>query len=115
MKRGEVWWAVLGKAQGNESGFRRPVLIVQDDLLTESRLSTVMIVPLTSNQRRAAAIGNVVLEARDTGLPRAAVALVCQVMIIDKTWLLDRAGMLPKRATRKVDAGLELALGLSAG
>jgi mRNA interferase MazF len=113
MHRGEVWWADLGEPRGSEPAFRRPVLIVQDDLLTASALRTVMIVPLTSNLRRAQAAGNVVLTPRDTGLDAASVALVCQVMTIDKDFLTDLAGSLPRRARAAVDAGLKLALSLS--
>jgi mRNA interferase MazF len=42
MKRGEVWWADLGEPRGSEPAFRRPVVIVQDDLLAASALRTVM-------------------------------------------------------------------------
>ena len=47
MKRGEVWWADFGDPRGSAPALRRPVLIVQDDVLTESALRTVMVVPLT--------------------------------------------------------------------
>src|SRR6185369_14129219 len=70
MKRGEIWWADLAEPRGSEPGDRRPVLIVQDDLLTASALSTVMVVPLTTNLRRAEAIGNVRLPRRDSGLAK---------------------------------------------
>ncbi len=112
MRRGEVWWADLGEPKGGGPAFRRPVVIVQDDLLTASKLPTVMIVPLTSNLRRAVAVGNVALEARDTGLSKPCVALVCQVMAVDKELLAERAGVLPRRKMSRVDAGLRLALGL---
>ena len=114
MRRGEIWWADLGEPRGSEPGFRRPVLVVQDDLLTASALRTVMVVPLTSNLRRAEAIGNVALEPKHTGLPRASVALVCQVMTLDKDVLTELVGSLPRRAARSVDVGLELALSLGA-
>ena len=113
MHRGEVWWADLGEPRGSEPGMRRPVLIVQDDLLTASALATVMIVPLTSNMKRAQAIGNVVLQPRDTGLGRPSVALVCQVMTVDKEFLTEICGSIPARARRKLDTGLALALSLS--
>jgi mRNA interferase MazF len=90
-------------------------VIVQDDLLTESRLATVMIVPLTTNLRRAIAIGNVSLEPKESGLAKPCVALVCQVMCIDKAWLDERIRALPRRALRELDGGLRLALGLGAG
>lgn len=88
------------------------MLIVQDDLLTASALSTVMVVPLTSNVRRAQAAGNVALAPGDTGLDKASVALVCQVMTIDEELLTDLVGSLPKRARSAVDSGLKLALSL---
>lgn len=113
MKRGEVWWADLGEPRGGEPAFRRPVLIVQDDLLTESRLGTVMVVPLTSNLNRARAIGNVSLSPRDTGLSKTSVALVCQVMTIDKDWMDERVRKVPRRVADKLDSGLRLALGLA--
>ena len=113
MKRGEIWWADLAEPRGAEPAFRRPVLVVQDDLLTESTLGTVMVVPLTTNLKRAKAAGNVDLPADATGLPRQSVALVCQVMTVDKGWLSDLVTALPRRTMRQVDTGLRLALGLS--
>ena len=112
VKRGEVWWVDLGEPRGAEPAFRRPVVIAQDDLLTDSRISTVMIVPLTTNLRRAAAAGNVVLEPRDTGLSARSVALVCQVMTVDKSFFAERVAALTKRAMHGIDRGLVLALGL---
>lgn len=114
MMRGEIWWADLGEPKGAQPSFRRPVLIVQDDLLTQSRLNTVMVVPLTTNLRRGLAVGNVQLEPRETGLNVASVALVCQVISVDRAFFSDVVGSLPKRSMHKVDAGLRLALGLTA-
>ena len=110
--RGELWWADLGELRGSEPALRRPVLVVQDDLLTASALGTVTVVPLTSNLRRAEAIGNVRIEPRESGLDRVSVALVCQVVTIDKAFLTQLIGSLPTRTRRAIDAGLLLALSL---
>jgi mRNA interferase MazF len=112
MKRGELWWADLAEPRGSEPGDRRPVLIVQDDHLTSSALSTVMVVPLTTNLRRAMAKGNVPLPKRDTSLPKDSVALVCQVLTLDKEFLDEPLRRLPPRLMQSVDAGLRLALSL---
>lgn len=114
MKRGETWWADLGVPQGSQPSFRRPVVVVQDDLLTQSKLGTVMVVPLTTNLKRGLAVGNVTLEARETGLFATSVALVCQVMTVERDFFAEVIGALPKRSMRKLDVGLRLALGLSA-
>ncbi|MBI4699931.1 MAG: type II toxin-antitoxin system PemK/MazF family toxin [Deltaproteobacteria bacterium] len=111
-RRGEIWWADLGEPRGSAPALRRPVIVVQDDLLTVSALHTVMVVPMTSNLRRGQAVGNVTLAPRDTGLGRPSVALVCQVMTVDRAWLAQLVGTLSTRARRAVDAGLRLALSL---
>jgi mRNA interferase MazF len=112
MIRGEVWWADLGEPHGSELGSRRPVLIVQDDLLTQSRLHTVMVAPITSNLVRAKALGNVLLKPAVSGLRRESVVLVCQVLTVDKALLTDAFSCLPRRVMSLVDDGLRLALDL---
>lgn len=113
MKRGEIWWVELGgEPKGSEPAFRRAVVIVQDDLLTESRLATVMVAPITSNLRRGVAVGNVELDAKKSGLSRPSVVLVCQVMTVDKSLFDTRVGALSKRQLHELDEGLTLALGL---
>ena len=112
MIRGEVWWADLAELRGSEPGSRRPVLIVQDDLLTQSRLQTVMVAPITSNLLRAKAAGNIHLKPSDSGLKRASVVLVCQVVAVDKALLTECVSRLPRRVMTVVDEGLRLALDL---
>jgi mRNA interferase MazF len=88
------------------------VLIVQEDSLTRSRLRTVMVVPITSNLKRAAAPGNVVLARSHSGLRVESVALVCQVLTIDKEFLTTCVATLPASVMGRVDAGLRLTLAL---
>ncbi|MBI4950528.1 MAG: type II toxin-antitoxin system PemK/MazF family toxin [Myxococcales bacterium] len=112
MKRGEIWWADLGEPRGSSPALRRPVLVVQDDLLNESALQTVMVAPLTSNLKRGQAVGNVTLPASATGLDRASVVLVCQVLALDRCFFDELVCALANSSRRKVEAGLRLALGL---
>ena len=91
---------------------RRPVLVVQNDLLTQSRLGTVMVVPLTTNLKRAEARGNVLLAKEETDLQRPSVALVCQVLTVDKSFLTGAVGSLSRRTLQLVDAGLRGVLDL---
>ncbi len=113
VNRGEIWWADLAEPRGSEPGSRRPVLIVQDDLLNASKLQSVMVAPLTSNVIRARAMGNVLLPRASSGLSRESVVLVCQVMTIDKALLTELVGVVPRRAMQQVDEGLKLALDLN--
>lgn len=112
MIRGEVWWADLAEPRGSEPGKRRPVIVVQEDSITRSRIQTVMVVPMTSNLRRATAPGNVALARTDSGLRVESVVLVCQVVTIDKTFLTERVAAVPASIMKRIDAGLRLTLAL---
>jgi mRNA interferase MazF len=110
MYRGEIWWASLPEPIGSEPGYRRPVLIVQDDTFTQSLISTVIVVAVTSNLRLAEAPGNVTLSCKATGLPKDSVANVSQVLTLDKAFLVERVGMLPEHLQEEVDDGLRTIL-----
>lgn len=112
VERGQIWWADLGEPDGSEPGFRRPVLVVQDDAFNRSRIHTAIVVVLTSNMRLLDAPGNVLLTSRATGLPKDSVANVSQVMTVDRDFLLEPAGRLRGQPLRDVEKGLRLVLGL---
>lgn len=50
--------------------------------------------------------------ARSTGRPRAAVVNVSQRMTLDRSFLTEQAGTLPRRLQSSVDEGLRLLLQL---
>ena len=110
MQRGEIWWASLREPFGSEPGFRRPVLIVQDDAFNRSRIQTVIAIAITTNLELAKAPGNVLLPTRVTTLQRDSVANVSQLITIDKSFLSERVGFLPLDLQEQVDAGLRLIL-----
>ena len=111
ISQGEVWWAALPAPAGSGPGFRRPVVVVQDDALNRSRIATVVCVPLTSNLKWALAPGNVHLPARLTGLPKASVANVSQIVSVDKDLFIERVGKLPLSNLQLVLAGIDTVLG----
>ncbi|GJD22428.1 putative PemK-like protein [Rivularia sp. IAM M-261] len=110
MYRGEIWWANLPDPVGSEPGYRRPVLIVQDDTFTQSRIKTIIVVIITSNTRLTEASGNVFLPREATGLPKDSVANVSQIFTVDKTFLNERVGALPEYLQSEVDEGLRTIL-----
>jgi mRNA interferase MazF len=110
VQRGEIWWAALREPFGSEPGFRRPVLIVQDDAFNRSRIQTVIVIAITTNVELAKAPGNVLLPTKVTCLPRESVANVSQLITIDKSFLSERVGSLPLDLQEQVDAGLRLTL-----
>jgi mRNA interferase MazF len=111
ISQGEIWWADLPAPAGSGPGFRRPLAVVQGDALNQSRISTVVCVPLTSNLKWALAPGNVCLSMRVTGLQKDSVANVSQVISLDKSLLTERAGKLPRAKLELLFSGIDLVLG----
>lgn len=112
LARGDVWWADLPDPRGSEPGYRRPLLIVQDDAFNRSRLRTVIAVVVTGHLRLVDAPGNVLIPARASGLSRDSVANVSQVITVDRGALTERVGRLPRPLLDQVAEGLRLALAL---
>ena len=106
MIRGEIYWADYGVPYGSEPGFRRPVIIVQNNVYT------VLAVPLTTNTRYADVPGNVFISKRNSSLPKDSAAVVSQVGVIDKSRISEKVGMLSLSVIHKIDNGIRLVFGL---
>jgi mRNA interferase MazF len=112
VKRGEIWWAGLPSRRGSEPAYRRPVVIVSSDAFNCSRIQTVIVAAITSNLRLADAPGNVRLSRRQSRLPRESVINVSQLLTLDRGFVSQRVGKLPKKPLAELDAGLSLALAI---
>jgi mRNA interferase MazF len=110
MKRGEIWWASLAPPDGSGPGYRRPVLIVQANSFNDSQISTILVAVITSNLALAKAPGNVRISKSDSGLNKASVVNVSQVLTIDRQYLTEFIGSLPGRIMDRVNEGLKLVL-----
>lgn len=105
MVRGELWWGMLPSPVG-----RRPVLVVQSDRFNRSRISTVVVSLVTSNVKRAASPGNVLLSRRESKLSRPAVVSVSQLFSVPRGTLIHKIAKLEEGTMRKVEEGLRLVL-----
>jgi mRNA interferase MazF len=107
-----MWWAELPNPIGSEPGYRRPVLVIQADNFNDSRISTVIVISITSNLKLAEAPGNVRLSKTKSGLTKESVANVSQVSTLDKESLAEEIGKLDKLTMQQIDEGIKLALGV---
>ncbi|QOC24081.1 type II toxin-antitoxin system PemK/MazF family toxin [Wenzhouxiangella sp. AB-CW3] len=112
MKRGEIWWASLPEPTGSGPGFRRPVLVVQSNPFNSSRIATVVVAAITSNLRLSAAPGNARITKRESGLGKASVVNVSQVLTLDRTRLTEQVRRLSEKRMLEIDQGLRVVLGL---
>ena len=110
MTRGELWWADLGVPFGSEPGFRRPVIVVQADSFNRSRISTVIVVPLTTNIDLEDAPGNVLLETQESGLAKDSVVVVSQISTFDRRRLIEKVRALSIGSMKSIEKGIKIVL-----
>jgi len=113
MTRGEIWRAEFGIPYGSEAGYNRPVLIVQDNSFNESRIKTIIVLPLTTNLRLLDAPGNVLIRNKESKLSHDSVILVAQLYAIDRSRLREKISKISKETMEQVEIGMKLVLGIN--
>ena len=106
MIRGEIWWVDFGVPLGSEVGFRRPVIILQNNVLNESALRTVVVLPLTTNLLYADIPNNVLLETTVTGLSKDVVTQPHLIVHIDKGRLFEKVSKVNENVMEKIMKGV---------
>lgn len=83
----------FGAPSGPEQAGQRPAILMQEDAFTQA-LTTIIVIPLTTNLKRKALPTTVFIPAGDGGLPRDSVALCHQIRARGKIRLLYQLGTL---------------------
>lgn len=111
-KRGEVWLVELGGPKGDhEQAGLRPAVILQTDHLTI--LSTIVIVPLTTQSKRAGFANTVWIAEMEAGLDRDSVALCHQIRALDRRKVIRKLGDLTPERLSEIEIAISFVLGLS--
>jgi len=113
MRRGEIWWVDFGIPYGSEVGFTRPVLIVQDDSFNESRIKTIVVLPMTTNLRLLDAPGNVFISKKESKLTNDSVIITAQLYAIDRGRFKEKISKVSKEIMKQVEIGMKLVLGIN--
>jgi mRNA interferase MazF len=112
MTRGEIWWVDYGIPYGSEPGYRRPVIIIQNDLFNNSKIKTAIAVPLSTNLLLADVPGNVFIHKKDSKLTKNSVILVSQTGVIDKERLIEKVSKINNELMGKIEIGILFILGI---
>lgn len=110
IRQGELYWIDENEPEGSEPGYRRPFVVVQNNVFNQSRIRTVVVCALTSNLRRANAPGNVLLDAGEGGLSKASVVNVSQIFTVDKHELHEYIGTISSGQIQQIINGINLLL-----
>lgn len=110
IKQGDLYWVDQDEPGGSEPGYRRPFVVVQNNLFNQSKINTVIVCALTTNLNRAKAPGNVLLSEREAGLSKPSVVNVSQLVTLDKRDLGEYIGTLSPLKVERIVKGINLLL-----
>lgn len=108
INQGDVFWLFAGMPSGSEPGFRRPHVVIQNNVFNHSQINTTVVCAITSNLNRAQVPGNVRLYKGEANLPKSSVVNVSQLFTVDKRLLTEKIGTLSKDRLQQILDGLQL-------
>ena len=94
IRKGSIYWVDFSPGKGSEPIGRRPGLVIQNDILNDSKLNTVIMLALTST----------------ANLPKKCVINITQIKSVDKTSIKEKIGTLSMQRMGEVHEGLKLVM-----
>lgn len=113
IRNGTIYWVDFSHGKGSEPKGRRPGLVIQNNVLNDSRLNTVVMVAITTTMKFGDLPGNVILKKGEANLPKKCVVNVTQIKSVDKMSIKEEIGTLSLERIKEVQAGLQLILEFS--
>jgi mRNA interferase MazF len=114
MKRGDVFLADLNPTRGSEQAGVQPVVLVQRNSIGRFT-KTILVVPITSNLRRAQIPGTVSIPSGEGGLTQDSVALCYQAVVLDQGRFIRKIGALSGPSLERLRQALIYTLALDDG
>lgn len=110
VRRGDIFYADFGDAEGSSMRGVRPALIVSNNV--GNKAAPVVIVVAITAKIKATYLPTHLIVEKDTGLPRKSMLLFEQMRTMDKTCLREKVGQVSQEFMQKVDKALEASVGL---
>jgi mRNA interferase MazF len=106
INQGDIFWVPLEDASGSMPDYIHPHVVIQNNVLNRSHISTVVVCALTSNMKQAKAPGNVLLEMGEANLPKQSIVVVSKILTVDKSQLSEYIGTLSEQRINQIMAGM---------
>ena len=110
IRNGSIYCVDFSPGKGSEPIGRRPGLVIQNDILNDSKLNTVVMLAITSTMKFGELPGNVTLRKGEANLPKRCVINTTQIKSVDKKSIKEKIGTLSKKRIDEVHAGLKLVM-----
>lgn len=108
IRKGSIYWIDFSPGKGFEPKGRRPGLVVQANILNDSKLNTVIVLAITSTMKYGELPGNIVLKKGEANIPKQCVVNMTQIKSVDKRSLKEKIGTLSDKRMIEVYEGIKL-------
>lgn len=112
IRKGSVYWIDFSPGKGSEPRGRRPGLVIQNNVLNDSNLNTVIVLAITSTMKYGELPGNAVLKKGEANLPKRCVVNVTQIKSVDKESIREKIGTLSEKRMAEVHEGMRLVMSI---
>ena len=112
IRNGSIYWVDFSPGKGSKPTGRRPGLVIQNDVLNDSKLNTVIMLAITSTLKFGELPGNVVLQKDEANMPKRCVVNVTQIKAVDKKSLREKIGTISDKRMAEVYQGIKLVMNI---
>lgn len=108
INQGDVFWVDVEEPRGSEPGYRRPYVVIQNNLFNKGPIDTVVVCALTTNLKWTQSRENVLLKKGEANLPKQSLVNVSQIFTVDKRDLVERIGSISRQRVRQILHGIRM-------
>ena len=112
IRKGSIYWVDFSPGKFSEPTGRRPGLVIQNDILNDSNLNTVIMLAITSTMKFDELPGNVVLRKGEANIPKKCVINVIQIKSVDQQSIKEKIWTLSKKRMDEIHEGLKLVMNI---
>ncbi len=105
VRQGEIYWIKIKEDSSDE--IVHPHLVIQEDVLNDSRISTTVVCAISTNMRKAYQVGNVALGENEGNLEKRSVVIVSQVSTVKLSSIGQYIGTLSQERVEEVLHGMQ--------
>ena len=90
IRKGLIYWVDFSPGKSSEPIDRRPGLVIQNDLLNDSNINTVIMLAIASTLKFGELPGNIILRKGEAHLSKKCVVNTTQIKSVDKRSIKEK-------------------------
>ena len=105
--QGDVYWYTI-PSKNNTKSIPHPYVIIQETVMNQSKIDSIVICGITSNMKKASWPGNIILNLNEANLTKQSIIDVSQILTVKKVELGEYIGKLSSDRIIQIFSGMKL-------